>query len=323
MSEYKRLSAEECADRLLAIKKPLIICHVRPDGDTVGSGRALGEIFGMLGVRAEYICTDPIPRRLEFLLPADRLLTEADGDMTPIAIDVASVGQIGAIYDTLPSVALTIDHHAVSTPFSDYYTVSEASSAAEALMDITDVLIDRGLISLTPELAYALYAAISSDSGCFCFSNVSPRTHLRAAALIGTGIDFADINHRLFHSKEEGQLRAESFVGQRIRTAEDGRVAYALIALRDMTELGVGKECFESAIDIVRSLCGAEIAFTVKEASAGLYKVSIRSTDKSVSEIAAMFGGGGHHRAAGCSIRAASITEASDILLCEIKKLYK
>lgn len=323
MAEYRRLSAEECADRLLSVTRPLIVCHVRPDGDTLGSARALGEIFGMLGVRAEYICTDKVPRRLQFLLPADRLITEPSPDMTPIAIDVASVGQIGEIYDSLPSVALTIDHHALSTPFSDHYTVSEASSAAEALMDVADVLIDRGLISMTPSLAYPLYAAISSDSGCFCYSSVTPRTHLRAAALIGTGIDFADINHRLFHSKEQGQLRAEGFVGQRIMTALDGRVAYALITLKDITELGVAKEHLESAIDIVRSLSGVEIAFTVKQTSEDLYKVSLRSTDKSVSDIAAIFGGGGHHRAAGCTVCAESATRASEFLLCEIKKLYK
>ena len=161
-------------------------------------------------------------------------------------------------------------------------------------------------------------AAISSDTGCFCYSNTSPKTHMRAAELIGTGIDFADINHRLFCSKNIGQIKAEGFVGANIKTAEGGKIGYASITHEDMKSLSLTAEDFETAIDIVRSLAGCEIAVTAKEAESGKYKISLRSTGANVAKVAKIFGGGGHVRAAGCTVPAQSADEALEKIIKEL-----
>ncbi len=322
MSDHRSLTADQCADILLGIDRALVICHVRPDGDTVGSAKALAELFRAMGKEARITCADQIPDRLRFILDEGDLHEGSYDGYVPISIDVPSPAQLGSLAEELCPV-VAIDHHASSTPFADNYTVADTSSAAEALMDIIEILESRGAVSLNKRIAAALYTAISSDSGCFCYSSVSPRTHLRAARLIGMGIDFSDINRRLFHTKCREQIAAESFVGSRIRTEADGRIAYALITEADRLSLGVGKEHFECAIDVVRSLAGAEIAITVKEAPDGAFKASLRSVGANVAQIAAAFGGGGHIRAAGCTVRASSIDDAAELLLSKAKEALR
>lgn len=320
MQEFKRLSKEECADRLLSLCDPLIICHVRPDGDTVATAKALSVVFKLLGKSPRIACADRLPKRLAFILRGEDFTSETSGG-DAVTVDVASPSQMGALYEARPDVSLAIDHHAVNTPFADNYTDPEVSSAAEALAAVVDVLIERGLIAMTPELAEALYTAISSDTGCFCYSNAKAGTHMLAARLIAAGIDTASVNHRLFHTKGEGQIRAEGFVGANLRTALDGRVAYATVTESDILSLGVEREDLETAIDVVRSLEGSVIAFTVKETAKSSYKISLRSTAHDVSAIAKSFGGGGHILAAGCTVSADTPEGAAELILEKIKEI--
>ena len=317
MSEPRKLTARECVNALLAIEKPLVVSHQRPDGDAVGSSVALVRLLRALGRDAHFICQDPIPKRLAFLVK-DEWGDSTEG-LTPVAIDVASESQLGALKERISPVALVIDHHAVNTPFADHYTIPEASSAAEALMDVIEVLEEDGLASLSADIALPLYAAISSDTGCFCYSNATARTHMRTARLLELGIDASDVNHRLFNTKSPKRLLADGFIAGNLMTAGDGRIAYAMLSLEKAKELSLTQEDFECAIDVIRSLEGAEVAVFIRELSCGEYKASLRSTGKNVAEIAAKFGGGGHIRAAGCTVKAESIDSARDaiITLCE------
>ncbi len=317
MSEFKELYAEECAERLLGINDPLILVHIRPDGDCIGTAAALSEVFRQLGRDAYIASHDPIPERLGFILEhtGARLADKYSG-RTPVSVDVASRRQLGSLGELSP--VLMIDHHAVGERYADRYLVSDISSAAEALMDITDVLIRTGKIKMTEALAYSLFCAISSDTGCFCFSNTSKSTYLRAAELSEAGIDTADINHRLFHSKSKEQIKAEGMIGSSLKTALGGRVAYTELRMSDITEAGLREEHFETAIDIVRALRGAEVAFFVRETANGSFKVSLRSTGIDVASIAERHNGGGHIRAAGCTPNVRSAEEASKILIAEL-----
>ncbi len=316
-SNVTQLSLAECADALLAVGSAAVVTHIRPDADTVGTAIALCKLLTMLGKDAVLLPSDKIPDRLAFLTDGVRLVSSPE-ERAVIACDVASPAQLGELYEILPEVYLTIDHHAVNTPFSKHYTVPTASSAAEVLFDVICELSARGSATLTEEIAYPLYAAISSDTGGFVFSSASPATYRAAAALIETGIDFADINHRLFQSKSRDQLRAEGFVAETAVSA--GNIAYAVITAADRKRLGIGKEHFETAIDIVRSLAGTEIAFTLKELDEGKYRASLRSTGFNVAEVAAKFSGGGHVRAAGCTVIAPSPTAAAEMILNAINE---
>ncbi len=315
MNDFKALTLSECADALLGIEAPLVAMHVRPDGDTVGSGTALCEIFRALGKEAKYICADPIPDRLAFLTEGLERAEDTAGYQT-VCIDVASPAQLGSLYG-VADVKLMIDHHAVGTPFAPYYTVGDLSSAGEMLYRVATELEERGILKINRRIAERIYAAISSDTGGFIFSCVTDSTYLAAARLLSYGIDHADINHKLFMTKSPEQLKAEGFVASKIKTAAGGRVAYATVTLSEREALGIDIQHFESGIDVVRSVAGAEIAFIIKESNDGAYKASMRSTGQDVARIAVSHGGGGHVRAAGCAVVAGSIEEAAAIIASE------
>ncbi len=323
MSSYKQLTARECAERIVEIKNPIILMHVKPDGDTLGSAAALALVFSYLG-QAPVICSqDNIPERLKFIVEHTGVTVARDFEnRTAVAIDVATPSQLGTLAHDAPRPVLMIDHHAIGDPFADGYIIADASSAAEVLLDVVDELIEMKLISMTEPLAYALYTAISSDTACLRYSSATPKTYKRAAGLIECGIDFADINHKLFSSKSEKQLTAEGYAAKSLKTACDGKIAYTHISLAEAENLGLLAEHFETAVDIVRSLCGAEVAFFTRETEVGRYKTSLRSTGKNVAEIAKIFGGGGHIRAAACSTKAASSEDAANTILEQVKKLF-
>lgn len=323
MSGYKELGVRECAERILGLDRPVVVMHVRPDGDTVGSAAALMAILHKLGKAPLYACSDPIPERLEFLLKDYREAYHYElSNSTIVTVDIPTREQIGELYDYLPGVSLMIDHHDIGTPFADNYIIPGASSAGEVLMTVLEELIEMGAVKLTEDIAYPLYAAISSDTGCFRYSNATPDTLRRSASLIECGIDYPDINHRLFNSKTPRQIRAESFVAERVITELDGRVSYATVTKRDRQSEGALLEHFDTAIDVVRSVENAEISFVIKEMDNGDFKASLRSTGKDVACVAAAFGGGGHIRAAGCTVKAKNIDDAARIMLQEIEKIH-
>ena len=316
-SKVYPISVAECADRLLAAERIAVVTHIRPDGDTVGSCSALCLALTAMGKDAVMIPADKIPARLEFLTEGVKLSDSAEGRFV-VTCDVASPAQLGAMYEGLPSIDLSIDHHSVSEPFAPHLTVGDLSSAGEVVYRVLSELVSRGALTLTREIAAPLYAAISSDTGGFMFSSASPETYRTAAALMECGINYPMINHRLFYSKSEKQIKAEGFVAEKMLS--DGNISYAAITLADRARLGLGSEDFETAIDVVRARVGTEISFVLKELETGKYRVSLRSTGFNVAEIAKEFAGGGHIRAAGCTVLADSPESAASTIINAIKK---
>ena len=316
---YERLSPGKCAEKLLEIENPIIYIHVRPDGDAVGSAAALCEIFSQLGKDAKITCADSIPARLEFILDyTGAKFTRITEGKTPIAIDVASPQQLGGLWELPERPVLMIDHHAIGAQFADGLVMPDLSSAGEVLYKVARELIYLGKITLTKKLAYALYTSISSDTGRFAYTSASPATYRAAAELMETGIDWANINHRLFSSKSPEEIKAEGLIACKLKTREGGKIAYATLSIEEREALSLKPEHFETAIEIVRSLCGVEIALFLREAEPRKYKASLRSTSKNVAAVAAKFGGGGHILAAGCTLSAESIDSALEAIINEI-----
>lgn len=314
--KYEALTKRECAARLLSIKNPTVAMHIHPDADAVGTAAALIAVYRQLGISAEYICADKVPERLSFLL-GDAKCASPDKVGTVVSVDTASPAQLGALYTSV-SVELMIDHHEVGEPYAPYYTIGGASSAAEVLFGVILELCDMGRLEITREIAEPLYAAISSDTGRFSYSSATADTYRAAAMLIEAGADHAKINHLLFSSKAKEQIAAEGIVASKTELYFDGLVAAATLSIED--RLGIAFEHFETAIDIVRSARGAEVAFIVKETDDGKIKASLRSTHYDVASIAKELSGGGHRLAAGCTVVATSVDEARDILLEKIRK---
>lgn len=313
----KALTIDEVCARLSGARDPLILVHTKPDGDALGSAAALYHFFLARGQKPAIASPDPIPARLSFLTDGLSLSNQPEAGRTVIAVDVASPSQLGALQETFLTGAirpsLMIDHHAVGIPFADHYVLPEAAATGEVLCGVFAHLHDSAL--WTTPLCTSLYAAISSDTGCFRYSNATPATHRAAAQLLSFGVDGAAVNHLLFDSKSREQIAAEGIVAAKIQTAAGGRIAYAVISRADIDGAGLADEHFETAIDIVRSLRGATVAFTLKEQKAGGYRASLRSTGADMASVAAAFGGGGHLRAAGCSLTGMTAEAAVAALL--------
>ena len=319
MSEIRPISLEECVKRLLSLSSPTILTHRGPDGDTIGSGTALVLALRSLGKDARLLCPDKIPRRLEFLTEGVPIADEPSGDEI-VAVDIASRTMLGRLSDI--NVSLIIDHHGSATPFADYFTIPDISSAAEVLYLVLKELESVSEFKMTPDIAYRIYAAMSSDTGGFIYSSVSARTLRIAAELIEFGIDFADINHRLFNSKTIEQIRAEGYVASNIKTEAKGKIAYATLSAKSREELGLESSDFETAVDVVRQVLGVEVAVFIREVDGGSYRVNLRSTGLNVANVARALGGGGHERAAGCTIVAENENAAWQLVYNELKNYF-
>lgn len=319
---YKKLSVPELCDRLEGLECCKLLMHCSPDGDALGSCTALSYILRDMGVRSFIVSPDEkFPehlrpfRTLEVYTPKEAQELECDSVVT---VDVASPVQLGVNYETYKDkICLMIDHHDNGTVMADNLIRPEAAAVGEIIFDIADELIIRGRIkALSQEAAEAIYLSISSDTGCFKYSNASPKTHMYAARLIEAGVRSAYINMMYFDSKSSEQIEAEKIVYNNLHILLDGKLVIA--ALDKKAKNGILNEHFENAVNIARSVKGALVSCSIKEkdASDGDFRVSMRSgvSGINVAEICAMFGGGGHVCAAGCSVQAENIDEAMRIV---------
>ncbi len=318
----KPLDRDAVRAALLAARDPIILIHRKPDGDAVGSAVALAYFYLARGERVSIDCADPIPTRLHFLTEGLKLspITDREG-RTVISLDVASPSQLGRIADqyiTDTTPDLMIDHHAVGTPFAPNWISPSASSTGEVLYDL---LLSPPLdpAACLGAVAEGMYAAISSDTRCFRYANVTANTLRAAAALLDIGIDAAEINHLLFDSKSREQMQAEALSLTKMQVAAGGMIAYASLTYEEIAPLG--EDSFDTVNDVVRALAGVEIAMTLKEQRDGTIRGSLRSTGADVASVAAYYGGGGHIRAAGFTITDMSLAEAEADILPRLEKL--
>jgi phosphoesterase RecJ-like protein len=322
------LKFDAMSKRLLSLAAggPLaLIIHARPDGDCIGSAAALAGLLKVLGCRSAVVSSDPLPARLSFIIPSDGSLSffSDPGDAgifgpgcRAVALDVAAPSQLGDLegkYDIL----LTVDHHAGSTRFSDRYVDPTASATGEIIWRIARSWMRTGAISSVPkETAFACYAAITSDTGCFRYSSVTPATHRIAAQLVEQVPEHAEIDRRLFEIKSAGRLAAEKLAMELLRTYLGGEVSVCAASRAQIDGAGLPQEELDAFVDVARAVDGVKIALSVREEEPGRFRVSARSnSDADVSALCAGFGGGGHLKAAGCLITADSIEEAVSLLV--------
>lgn len=331
MEKFKTLSLDELCLSLCENKKTLIIFHVRSDADAVGSAFALRELFRIMGIQSYCVCSDELPEKLAFLTDGVQWSVLLEEDMRLdyeriVSVDSASPEQLGELFNRLhKDIDIMIDHHANGTPYAANYIDPEASSTGEIIYRIAKRLLEMGEIEdIPPRVLNCVYAAISGDTGCFRFSNAKPDTYRLAAELIELGVEHVEINRMLFECKSMTQIKIEGEAAKRIKTCADGKVVWISIPYSLREELSAHDEHLETVIDVARSLEGAEVALAIREnADRKTYRVSMRSmTDFDVSYVCAKFGGGGHKRASGCTVLAASIQEAEQKVIAEIARLW-
>ncbi|MBR6558528.1 MAG: bifunctional oligoribonuclease/PAP phosphatase NrnA [Clostridia bacterium] len=300
-----------------------ILTHERADADTVGSSVALSYILSALGTDSIIVSPDGIPLRLMFLSPKTGEVADAD---TVISVDVPSLSQLGKYAEIKDRILFKIDHHHRSEEYAPGYVDSSCAAAGEIIFDLGEALLNEGIITELPKEYYeAVYTAISSDSGCFKFSNVTPSTHIRAAKILESGIDAAEINRLLFDSKTKEEVAAARLAYSALNLYRDDSIAVITFTIDMQKECGADSRDLGALVDIPRSISGVLAAVVIKESAPGEYRVSLRSNgDLDVSLVAAIYGGGGHIRASGCSINAKTPEDAErEIVSSVISEIEK
>lgn len=332
-TEFQKRSFADACDKLAQAKNTLILFHVRPDGDAVGSAFALKLLLEAAGSRVWCMCQNEVPQRLAFLSEGIQKSTLPEAlpeDFVPervVAVDTASAAQLGDLYERFcGKIDLKIDHHSKGDEYADFFVMEDAAATGEIVFDISREFLKRGFVKELPEkIDYCLYAAISSDTGCFKYSNVTPKTHIRSAELLNSGVDAAGINQLLFDSKSMEVLAAEKAGFDTLKMFHEGKVAVVFFTYDMKKRLGILDEHLETLIDVARSVEGVEVAIAVRQATEKkIFRVSTRSQGAvDVSVVCAEFGGGGHARASGCTIQADSIEHAAFLVVNEVEKQMK
>ena len=289
-----------------------LIAHVSPDGDTIGSCLALYGILQALGKRVRVICDQRVPAVYAFLPWSDSILRthEAEQDIqtypNAVAVDCADQQRMGDAYTLFQASSATanIDHHRTNPLYGEHILHDDQVSATGELVHLLWSELGAGADAETArDIAGCLYTAISTDTGNFAYSNTTPETFRAAAALLEKGIDIATINRQVYRTVSLGKTRLLGFVLSTMRLYENGKIGMALILLSDLNRLGALSEDAEGTIDGIRDVDTVEIAVLLRESRDGTYKASFRSKQfADVSEIAHVYGGGGHLHAAGCTM---------------------
>ncbi len=329
MSELSNITFSEACDILADAGDTLILTHMRPDADTLGSAFALRTLLRGLGKRCEVVNQDDvIPRRLKFIFGTDSLRPELlPADFVPqtvVSVDVSAPKLLGNLEEIwAPKCALALDHHALGTPFAAKTYVADMGACGELILDIFAEFKSRGSDLLTREAAGALYAAICSDTGSFKFESVTPETHHRIASLLMTGFNHAEIARRLYDSRPISQVMATKAALNNLHFYNDNRVAVINFTQQMMADNNVSREDIDDIISLTRSIEGVEVGMSVKQSAddPNFFKVSMRSNRVAdVAKLCAVFGGGGHKRAAGCTLTAENEFAAEAALIEVIEK---
>lgn len=277
----------------------LILMHASPDGDTLGCGCALCLVLQRMGKNAKAVCPDPIPHRFDYMF---RAIKQQDFETeNVVCVDVADsklLGDMKAVGDT---AELCIDHHLSNTEYAKRILVKhEYAAAAEVVYEVICALG----ADIDSEVANCIYTGIATDTGCFKYSNTTPQSHMIAAVMIKCGAEIAEINYAMFDMKTKGRIRLEQEIFSRIKYFENGHVALVSVPLEMLERIdGIDSDDVGAMAALPRQIEGVDVGITVKEKKPGVYKASLRSSERiNVSDICAKFGGGGHERAAGCTL---------------------
>ncbi|HNE89758.1 MAG: bifunctional oligoribonuclease/PAP phosphatase NrnA [Actinobacteria bacterium] len=300
------VSLTDIASRLRAADSALLVAHVNPDADALGSSLAVAVALEALGVDAQVSFPDDpfeVPLALRFLPRQDLIVAPeqaipADLVMSMDASSGDRIGRLLAVGESAPAF-IAVDHHASFVPFAPMVH-ADATRPATGLLALE--IIDALGVDLTPDMALCLYAAISSDTGSFRFASTTPESMRAAARLMETGIDFAGAAKAMFDTKSRDFLRLQAEVMGDLEVLTAGGVAVAVIRVsrQDRDRHGIAFTQVESLIDAVRTVEGVEVAVVLKQDDHGLWRVSSRSLGAvDVGRACTSQGGGGHVMAAG------------------------
>ena len=299
-------------------KKILIISHINPDGDTLGSMVGLYSLIKDNYKKECDMIVDNLPKTFEFLpfISNAKFFSTVDKSLVydlVITIDVAALDRMGEAQVLFDKALMTvnIDHHETNSGFAkENLVVGDASSAGEVVFNLAK---EKNWI-ISYETALALYTAILTDTGAFKFSNTSPATFRAVAELVQYGVKPHDVYKQCFESYPKNFFMFQNHCLNKAIFLNNDKIAYTEIYQKDVEKFAVGSDCTEGLTEKLRAISSVEVAFIAKEIAPNVIKFSMRSKSVDVASICSQFGGGGHKLAAGCVIKSSMKTAVSRIL---------
>lgn len=313
----KNITIKEAAERLLAWDNICVYSHASPDGDTLGSASALLRVLENLGKKVTFHCADEHAKKFDFLFDGLKLELEEYKIEHNVTVDVADPKLLGDDLELYKANSeffeLAIDHHATHVPFAqEEWVVGGEPSNCELMY----LLFKEMGVTFTPEIASCIYTGIATDTGCFKYASVKPRTHIIAAELMELGARAADINQAIFDTKTKAYMAAEQIVLSDLRYYGDGKIAVIHVTKDIMEKTGATPSDIDILPSIPRMIEGVLVGITLKEKDGGVWKASVRAVKPAdASAICKKFGGGGHVGAAGCAFENSTLQEAEKQLV--------
>ncbi|MCM1339342.1 MAG: bifunctional oligoribonuclease/PAP phosphatase NrnA [Muribaculaceae bacterium] len=305
-------------------KNILLVSHINPDGDTLGSMcGTYSFIKDNYKKKCDMVCVSEIPVTYNFIpyITEVKNITEMDRSREydlVITLDVAAPDRCTDAQILLEKAKQTIniDHHQTNPNYADINLVKpEASATAEVL---TDLFTQTGL-KISNETAICLYVGILTDTGSFKFSNTTANTLVCASKLLALGVNPAEIYQKCYESQSKDMVLFQSYCINKAQFTNDDKIAYTTVFKKDLEKFNnKGEDFTDGLTEKLRAIRTTEIAFVVKEVSAGASKVSMRSKEKDIAQVCSAFGGGGHKLAAGALIKA-NPDKTIKMILNEIK----
>jgi bifunctional oligoribonuclease and PAP phosphatase NrnA len=312
----------EIISEIKSCSKIGISFHTSPDGDSIGSSLALMIALRSLNKNSYILSKEKVPEDLNFL-PCS---TEIDGNHDKIeegtdlliVVDCGDIRRVNAQIDfeRRNYRLLIVDHHMTNEMFGDLNFVDTKAAAAAEL--IYKIIIELGVV-LNKHIAECLYTSIITDTGSFKHSSTSATTHMIAAKLISTGINFSSIHRKVFENIKYQKLRLYGLVFNTMKLVDD-KICVLKITSAMVEETGSDNCDTSDIISMGLQIDTAEVALLIKEKNDDV-KISLRSKEMvDVRKVAEKFGGGGHIRAAGGYIENITMLDAEQLIINEIRK---
>lgn len=313
-------SLREIATELKKDEPILITCHIMPDGDSIGSLLGLGLPMLSSGYNVTMFSADDVPERYNFLEGTDKIVTgqlPKQSFAKVIALDCSDHLRLKPIWEQIKNTfIINIDHHPTNSSFGN---LNHVDAKAAATGEIVYTLL--GEMRLEPDIsvASALYVAISTDTGSFKFENTTARTHQVTAQLLAAGVNPKDITPKVFDLRPRRAVFILREALTSLKFSQDGKIAWMTLTDKEMKKAGARDEDLDGIVNFAKNIEDVEVGLLFREKTDGTVKVGFRSHQVDVGSIAKTLGGGGHARAAGCSLES-SLENALQAVFAAVNK---
>lgn len=297
----------------------VLMTHLHPDGDALGSLLGLAEMLESLGKKVFRYLEEPVSHLYDFLpgcTLADtdlgalqNFVAAASGKVAAISLDCGDCDRLGREKEDLLNLSplLVIDHHRGHREFGDFRWIDSTRSSTGEM--IYELAMELG-VELSISAAFNIYVAISTDTGSFRYENTSPRTLCIAADLVACGVRPEEVAGHIYDNFTLQRLRLMEQVLATLELFESDQLAFITVTNKMLEECGADAGDVEGFINYPRALRSVKVAVFIKETQDGGISVSLRAKGEcDVADIAATFGGGGHRSAAGFRVTGKSVKQ--------------